>query len=96
MSKEDKKVNVVCPCCQATLVVEPTTGMVLKSQAKRPDYSLEEALQKEKRRKDKADEMFAKVINDEKRRHASLEEKFRKALDSKDELDDPVRPWDFD
>lgn len=96
MAKEVKKLQVVCPCCQATLVVEPSTGMVLKSQEKKTDYSLEGALRQERTRKQKADELFAKAFQNERKRHASLEEKFRKALDSKDELEDPTRPWDFD
>ncbi len=96
MSKDAKRLQVTCPCCQAKLTVEPTTGMVLKSQEKKTDYSLEEALRQEKVRKDKADDLFAQAFHDEKKRHASLEEKFRKALDSKDELEDPTRPWDFD
>ena len=96
MSKKTERLKVTCPCCQAKLLVEPETGLVLKSQAKKVDYSLENALQEEKRKKDQADDLFNQVFQDEKRRQDSLEEKFRKALDSKDELDDPTRPWDFD
>ena len=87
---------MTCPCCQATLLVEPTTGLVLKSHAKKLDYSLETALRKERERKEKADELFAQAFEDEKQRHDSLEEKFRQALDSKEELDEPTRPFDFD
>ncbi len=96
MAKEVKKLQVVCPCCQATLTLEPSTGMVLKTQEKKIDYSLEGALKQERSRKEKADELFAQAFQNEKKRHATLEEKFRKALDSKDELEDPTRPWDFD
>ncbi len=78
------------------MTVERETGIVISSKERKSSYSLDDALAKEKQKKDKADEMFAKVFQDEKRRHSSLEEKFRKALDSKDELDDPKRPWDFD
>ncbi len=77
-------------------MVDSETGLVLKSKAKKVDYSLEDALHREKTKKDKVDDLFAKVLEDEKRRHSSLEEKFRKALDSKDELDDPKRPLGFD
>jgi hypothetical protein len=96
MSKKPARLEVTCPCCQATMLVEATTGLVLKSQDKKPDYSLEEAVELEKERKSKADEVFAQAFVDEKKRHESLEEKFKKALDAKDELEDPTRPWDFD
>jgi hypothetical protein len=96
MTKKVERLEVICPCCQAKLVVEPSTGLVLRSQAKKPDYSLDEALQEEKQRKDQADEAFALAVKEERRRKDSLEEKFRKALDSKDELEDPTRPWDYD
>jgi hypothetical protein len=60
-------------------------------------YSFDEALEKEKKRKSKADELFAKAFEDEKHRRANLEDKFQEALESKDELDEPPpRPWDLD
>ncbi len=96
MSEGAKRLKITCPCCQATLQVEPETGMVLKSQAKKSDYSIEEGLRQVKERKEKVDDVFAKAMADEKKRHDSLEEKFRKALDAKDELEDPTRPWDYD
>jgi hypothetical protein len=96
MSKKTERLQVICPCCQAKLLVEPTTGLVLKSQEKKLDYSLEGALQEEKKKRDQADDLFDQVFQDEKRRQDVLQEKFRKALDSKDELEDPTRPWDYD
>lgn len=96
MSEKTNKLEIVCPCCQSTLYVEASTGLVLKTKEKKTDYSLEAALKRERERKDKADELFAQAFQDEKRRQDSLEEKFRKAMDSKDELEEPTRPWDFD
>ncbi len=40
--------------------------------------------------------MFAQAFQAEEDRHQSLEEKFKKALEAKDELDDPTRPFDLD
>lgn len=95
MSKE--RIDVVCPCCQATLVVDPKTGLVIRSEAQKSGFSFDEALVREKQRKEKSDELFAKAFENEKKRKSNLEDKFREALDSKDELDDiPVRPWDLD
>lgn len=94
---DGKRVEVVCPCCQSTLLVDPRTGLVLHSSHKKENVSLEDAFAREQTRKEKSDEMFQKVFHDEERRQSSLEEKFKEALDSKDELDEPPpRPWDLD
>ena len=90
------RIEVICPCCQATLTVDPKTGLVLHSEGKKTGYSFEQALEQVKARKEKADELFDKAFLDEKRRHEALEEKFREALKSKDELDEPAKPWDMD
>ncbi|MGH9340637.1 MAG: hypothetical protein ACRD1R_13845 [Acidobacteriota bacterium] len=90
------RIDVICPCCHAKLVVDPESGLVLHSSEKKSGYSFEEALEHEKSRKGKADEMFQKAFSDEQSRHAALEKKFRQALESKDELDEPIRPLDLD
>ncbi len=91
------RLNVQCPCCQARLVIDPKTGLVLHSQTTKPDYSFEEALRREQERKAKSDQLFAEAFANEKKRQSSLEEKFEEALRSKDELDaPPPRPWDLD
>lgn len=94
---DKKRLTVTCPCCQARLVVDPVSGLVVHSEAKKGSYSFDEALQQERRRKAKSDELFNKAFEDEKERQKSLEEKFQEALRSKDELDEPPpRPWDLD
>lgn len=90
------RIKVLCPCCQTTLLVDSATGLVLNKSSKKPDYSFEEALEQVKVRKEKTDELFAKAFDAEKRRHETLEKKFQQALESKDELEDPVRPLDLD
>ena len=96
MAEEKKRVKVTCPGCQATLTIEPSTGLVIHSEARKVDYSLEDAVQMERAKKSQADEMFARAFKDEEERHQSLEEKFKKALEARDELDDPTRPFDLD
>ncbi|MFB3904171.1 MAG: hypothetical protein ACE15E_12015 [Acidobacteriota bacterium] len=96
MSDRHEKYEVVCPCCQATLTIEAKTGMILHTREKKSAYSFEDALQQVKKRKEMADDLFEKAVSDEKKRKDSLEEKFRQALDMKDELDEPTRPWDVD
>ena len=97
MSEEKSRIEVVCPHCHAQLKVDPRTGLVVRSEHPRTTFSLEEAVQKEKSRRDKSDELFAQAFSDEKRRQESLEEKFKEALRSKDELEEPgPRPLDLD
>lgn len=91
-----QRIHVVCPCCQAGLTVDPASGLVIKADKKKTDYSFDDALERHKTFKSKADEMFQKAFQNEKERTASLEKKFREALESKDELEDPKRPFDWD
>ncbi|HXK58325.1 MAG TPA: hypothetical protein PLP42_00385 [Acidobacteriota bacterium] len=90
------KLEVICPCCQATLTIEAKTGMILHAREKKSAYSFEDALEQVKKRKENADQLFQKAVMDEKRRKDTLEEKFQQALEMKDELEEPTRPWDMD
>lgn len=93
---KSNRIEVICPCCESKLTVDPKTGLVVHTEAKKSGYSFEQALHEVESRKGKTDELFAKAFLDEKRRQESLEKKFKEALESKDELDEPVRPWDLD
>jgi hypothetical protein len=90
------RLKVECPECGCRLLVDAKTGLVIRGESKKPDYSFESALEKVAERKSKADQLFSQAMDDEKRRHSSLEDKFREALRSKDELEDPKRLWDLD
>ena len=96
VAKKTKRLEITCPCCQSRLQVEPSTGLVISSQARKPKTSLDEAIGLERERKSRADQLFAQAFQDEKQRHDLLEKKFQEALKVKDELEDPVRPLDFD
>ncbi|MDA2939135.1 hypothetical protein MYX75_12850 [Acidobacteria bacterium AH-259-A15] len=96
MPKGQPRIQVICSRCQATLVVDPQTGLVLHSEEKKSGYSFEEAVKEVKSRKEKSEELFQKAFVDEKRRQLSLEEKFREALESQDELDEPSHPLGID
>lgn len=96
MSDGNQKLEVVCPCCHSTLTIDTKTGLVLHTGEKKTAYSFDQAVEHVKKRKEMADELFQKAFNDEKKRRDSLEEKFQQALESKDELDEPSRPWDLD
>ena len=93
----EKRIEVTCPCCQARLLVDSASGLVLQTLSRKTAYSFDEALQKEKDRKSRSDQLFAKAFDDEKRRQETLEEKYRAALRSKEDLEEPPpRPLDLD
>ena len=96
MSETKERLRIECPCCQSKLTVDPVSGLVLNHEQKKPEYSFEEAVAREKRRTANADDLFQQAVTQEQERSSKLEEKFEEALASKDELDDPVRPFDFD
>ncbi|GAB4235908.1 MAG: hypothetical protein Kow00109_09310 [Acidobacteriota bacterium] len=88
--------TIECPCCHARLIVDSGTGLVLRSEEPKKVASLDDAVRKEQERKAKSDELFARAFQEEQKRKSSLEEKFRAALESKDELETPIRPIDWD
>ncbi len=96
MSSSGQRIEVNCPCCDAVLTVDPASGLVLNHQKKKANYSLEDALKREKTRKEKADELFQQAFDKEQKRTDQLEQKFQEALRSKDELEEPMRPFDLD
>jgi hypothetical protein len=82
MSTEKGKVHeVVCPCCQAVLWVEASTGGILKSErtAKKKE-SLDDLLLKEKKKKEGFATKFEATAELEKRKHQKAREKFEKAF----------------
>ena len=96
MPKNNSRIELVCPCCQATLLVDAKTGLILQSQEKKTDYSFEKGLKAVQERNEKSEELFAEAFHQEQQRQQGLEAKFRQALDSKDELEEPPRLWDLD
>ena len=96
MAKGSDRINVVCPLCDATMVVDPKTGLVIHSQAKKSGFSFEDGLAQVQARKEKSDELFQKAFQTEQSRQEGLEGKFQEALESQDELDEPPKPWEMD
>jgi predicted nucleotide-binding protein (sugar kinase/HSP70/actin superfamily) len=96
MAKGDPRIQVICPGCQASLTVDPRTGLVVHAEGKKSDFTFDEALDQLQSRKEKSEELFQKAFQDEEERKQNLEEKFKEALDSKDELDEPNHPLEWD
>jgi hypothetical protein len=100
--KESISFEIICPCCQAALQVDPQLKAVLTSKAAEKPRELkdfETGLARLKAEEAKRDEVFRKSVEAEKKQHQLLEEKFevlfKKAKESGD-TPPPKRDFDFD
>ncbi|MCC6591171.1 MAG: hypothetical protein IT168_31085 [Bryobacterales bacterium] len=79
MAKRPSLIEVSCPCCEATLRIDPETGAVITSKAKEKPAPIEDlnlAVSKLKEEAAKRDERFQKSMQDEKNRAQILSKKF--------------------
>ncbi len=92
--------KIVCPCCQAKILVDHKTGAVLSHERKAVDRSkrsFEEMLGQDEKRKSDAEEVFAQAIREHENRDELLEKKFKEAFDKADKDDTPPpHPFDYD
>lgn len=96
---ETKSWTVLCPCCEATIVVDAQTGAIISHTEKaKPLASFEEMAKQMERQKQVRDQMFAQELGSHKDRDRILEEKFREALKrAESEKDKPyINPLDID
>ena len=99
--QEPKKLEVVCPCCGATLTVDAELGKVLfhqtpPKQDKGPDLDFAaELLKKEAERREA---VFRQSADDQKTQSELLDRKFREAFEkTKDQpTGKPLRDFDLD
>ncbi len=98
MPKKTDNLTVNCPCCEAVLTVHPASGEVLftEKSKKKSGVSFEDAMQQLQKDKETADDRFRDAFAKEASRMKTVEEKFQEALKRKDELEDPLRPLDYD
>jgi uncharacterized Zn finger protein (UPF0148 family) len=87
-TEKDKAFEVICPCCQATLWVDPSARSVVKSEkAARKKASLDELLLKVKKKQEGFETKFQATAEIEKQKRQKAKEKFEKAFDHLDETD---------
>lgn len=94
-----KNFEVVCPDCEATIVVDRVTGEVLlhKAKEKRVSGSLESMVAGLESQKSEAARRFEKQLESQKDRSRILEEKFREALERAEKSDEKhINPMDLD
>jgi hypothetical protein len=97
MPKKSDNLTVRCPCCEAVLTVHATSGEVLFTEKpKKKGGSFEDALLQVQREKDTADDRFRDAFAKEESRMKTVEDKFQENLKRKDELEEPIKPLDWD
>ncbi len=97
-------IMVHCPCCERVLEVNPETAKVVrhfesKTKGKTKDQAFWDALEETKHRENKLAKQFDTVKFEEKEKMKRLEEKFKekkKKIDSGEEEEGPLRPFDLD
>ncbi|MCA1634833.1 MAG: hypothetical protein LC802_14350 [Acidobacteria bacterium] len=98
---ENNNWTVVCPCCEAAIIVDAQTGIIISHQEKvKPLASFEEMAKEMERQKQTRDQVFSQELGSVKDRERLLEEKFREAMkraEKDKDKDKPfVNPLDYD
>ncbi|HEY7819532.1 MAG TPA: 2-nitropropane dioxygenase [Vicinamibacteria bacterium] len=91
--------EVICPCCEATIVIDRLSGEVLLHKAKevRTTGSLESMVSNLETQKSEAAKRFDKQLESQKDRARILEEKFKEALQRAEKAEKPhINPMDLD
>ncbi|HEX6125886.1 MAG TPA: hypothetical protein VFZ23_10990 [Pyrinomonadaceae bacterium] len=94
-----EKLNVICPCCEATLTIDAQTGALLAHEEKKKVHgSFEDLAGELNKQKELREQLFAQEMSSMKDRERLLEEKFQEALKRADtDSDKPFRnPLDLD
>lgn len=94
-----EKFSVICPCCEATLVVDAQTGAILAHEEKKKVHGSFEDLKGElSKQKELRDQLFSQEMSSMKDRERLLEEKFKEAMKrAEGEKDLPYKnPLDLD
>ena len=97
----DSRLEIVCPCCEATILVDRATGVVI-SHTERKDPSragsIAEIMQGLAAKKESSEKLFEREMSSMKDRERILDEKMQEALkrakESKDEK--PLKPIDLE
>ncbi len=96
-----EKLEISCPCCEAKLLVDKATGIVISHEAKADPKgagSIGEIMRELAAKKESSEKLFAQEMSTMKDRERILDEKMREALrktkESKDER--PLRPIDLE
>jgi hypothetical protein len=96
---ESTRYTILCPCCEASIVVDALTGAIISHEEKtKPVASFDDMVKDMGRQKQLRDQIFAQELGSMKDRERLLEEKFKEAMKRADkDKDKPFRnPLDVD
>jgi len=100
MARLKSELEVACPCCQATLVIDVNLGRVIEHRAPpNPDRTeLDEAQRILADQAAKREALFERSVQDEKTRGDALSKRFEEALKQaqKEPVTKPLRGFDLD
>ena len=100
MARLKSEIEVACPCCQATLVVDVNLGRVIEHrEPPNPDRpELDEAQRILADQAAKREALFERSVQDEKTRGDALSKRFEEALKQaqKEPVTKPLRGFDLD
>jgi Zn-finger nucleic acid-binding protein len=92
--------EIICPCCEATLVIDRVSGEVLLHKAKEKrgaGGSLDAMVAGLETQKSEAAKRFDRQLESQKDRARILEERFKEALERAEKSDEKyVNPLDMD
>src|SRR5438034_3042613 len=100
MAKLKSEIEVVCPCCQATLVFDPNLGRIVShkepERGDKPELSDAQRILADQAARREA--MFQQSVNSEKTRGDALSRRFEEALKQAREepVTRPTRDFDLD
>ncbi len=97
--EERPRFTILCPCCEATLVIDGQTWAIISHQEKaKPLASFDEMKKDLDRQKELRNQLFSQEMGSVKDRERLLQEKFREAMKrAEDEKDKPFKnPLDYD
>ena len=76
-----EKFSIICPCCEATLIIDAQTGAVLSHEEKKKAHGSFEDLRSELgKQKELREQLFAQEMSSQKDRERILDEKFKEAM----------------
>jgi hypothetical protein len=92
-------IELTCPCCEATLVIDRASGEVLlhKAKERRAGGSLESMVAGLETQKSEMEKKFDREMASQKDRARILDERFKEAMQRAEKDDKPVwNPMDMD
>ena len=96
---QSNRFTIICPCCEATVIVDAVTGAILSHEEKQKVLGSFEDMRKDlDRQKQTREQIFAQEMSSMKDRERLLEEKFKEAMKRAEKDKDKVyrNPLDMD